>query len=291
MNKETLHVQEAAEELPDYQSDLKRSSLYTPNASQEEALFELSETREQGNAKALVVAATGVGKTFLAAFDSQNFKSVLFIAHRQEILEQALTTFKKIRPKDTFGRLFAGYSETHATVLFASVQSLQRSLKQFSSTQFEYIVVDEFHHAAASSYAKILDYFKPDFLLGLTATPHRMDKKNIFALYDYNLVYNADLLTAINRNWLSPFRYYGIYGYTVNYETITYSNGAYKSEELEAALAIESRADLIFKQYSKYNSKRALGFCSTIVHAEYMAFYFNSKGIKAITIHSRTNEN
>jgi hypothetical protein len=148
---------------------------------------------------------------------------------------------------------------------------------------------DEFHHASATSYRKILDYFKPKFLLGLTATPHRMDKKDVFEICDFNVPYEVGLFSAINRDWLVPFSYYGIYDGQVNYDKVTYLHGRYVEEELGRALATEDRADLIFKHYSKHRRQYALGFCATIKHAEYMAGYFNSRGIKALTIHSDTS--
>ena len=151
---------------------------------------------------------------------------------------------------------------------------------------FSYLVVDEIHHGTAPSYGKIIDYFQPKFLLGLTATPHRMDSKDVFALCDYNRVYEVDLFSAINRGWLVPYKYYGIYDATVDYENITWIKGKYVEKELEKALSIASRAELIIKQYRRYRRKRTLAFCSSIAHAEYMASRFKENGIKSICIHS-----
>jgi superfamily II DNA or RNA helicase len=265
------------------------SNLFKPNQSQTEALIELKRTKNEGNDKALVVVATGVGKTFLAAFDSMDYISVLFVAHREEILNQAYDTFAKVRGSEDLGRFFNGYQEVDKKVVFASVQSLSRKehITKFESNNFEYVVIDEFHHASSPSYKRIIDYFKPIFLLGLTATPHRLDRKDVFEICDYNVAYETDLFSAINRDWLAPFRYYGIYDGTVDYGKVRYINGRYVEEELSKAVSTDDRSKLIFKHYMKHQRKHTMAFCSSIEHAEYMADYFNSNGIKSVTIHSQ----
>lgn len=262
--------------------------LYQPKDAQAEALYELEKTREQGNDKALVVAATGIGKTYLAAFDSRKFNSVLFIAHREEILEQAVCTFSNIRGREEIGMYNQNHKDKDKSLLFASVQTLSRRehLNQFDPDQFDYIVIDEFHHASSISYRKIVEYFKPKFLLGLTATPHRMDKKDVFQICDYNVPYEVSLFNAINRDWLVPFQYYGIYDSTVQYENITFLQGKYMEKELTKALSIEKRADLIYRHYQKHQRQRTIGFCSSIDHAEYMTKCFIEKGINAVALHS-----
>lgn len=275
-------------EVADIVKTTEPQKFYRPNAAQQEALAELRNTRAEGNDKAIVVAATGIGKTFLAAFDSEEYDSVLFVAHREEILQQAYETFAKVRGAEHIGRLFGEYQEKEAKFLFATVQSLTRDhhLSSFAPNAFSYVVVDEIHHGTAPSYRKIIDYFQPKFLLGLTATPHRMDSKDVFSLCDYNRVYEVDLFSAINRGWLVPYKYYGIYDATVDYQNITWLNGKYVEKELEKALSISKRAELIIKQYRRYRRKRALAFCSSIAHAEFMASEFNANGIKSICIHS-----
>lgn len=263
-------------------------NLFRPNQAQEEALFELEKTREDGNKKALIVAATGIGKTFLAAFDSQLFESVLFIAHREEILNQAYETFAKVRGNKNLGKYFGNIHDLDKTILFASVQTLSREehLLKFKHSSFKYIIIDEFHHAKANTYRKILDYFKPEFLLGLTATPHRLDKKDVLELCDYNIPYEANLFSSINRDWLVPFYYYGIYDDTVKYDNISFINGKYIEKELSKALRIERRSELIYKNYMKHRRNCTIGFCVDIDHAEAMADFFNKKGVLASTIHS-----
>ena len=263
---------------------------FVPNSAQKEALLKLERTRLDGNDKALCVVATGVGKTALAAFDSLGYSSVLFVAHREEILEQAIRTFKTIRKSTDIGRFYDGIYD-QSNILFASVQTLSRKehLEKIDPTKYEYVIIDEFHHATANSYSGIVNYFKPKFLLGLTATPHRMDRKNIFEICDYNVAYEMDFFSAINRDILSPFQYFGIYDFTVDYDTIQYRSGKYVAEDLEKALMIGKRADLIFTHYKSHYRKRTLAFCSGIEHAEMMAEYFRERGVIAHTVHSQPN--
>lgn len=137
--------------------------------------------------------------------------------------------------------------------------------------------MDEFHHAAADSYLNVLEYFEPEFLLGLTATPYRMDNKDIFELCSNNKIYEIDLRTAINRDLLVPFEYFGIYDQEVDYDQISYQNGKYNGKELEEELYTHKRADLIYNNYRKRAGKRTLGFCASIEHAKYMTEYFNQQ--------------
>lgn len=266
--------------------------LVEPRGAQIEALYELERTREDGFDKALVVVATGLGKTYLAAFDSKDYERVLFVAHREEILKQAADSFAVVRPNASIG-FFTGKEKcSDAELTFASVQTLGRTdyLKPefFTPDHFDYVVVDEFHHAAADSYQALLSYFQPKFLLGLTATPDRMDNRDIYSLCDYNLAYEVSLKNAINRGWLVPFRYYGIYDPT-NYDEIDYSNGQYDIAQLEASLSRAERAHLLLKQYLRYRRKRALGFCASIKHAEEMSRYFIENGIAATCVTSSKN--
>lgn len=173
-----------------------------PHAIQLEALAALAATRAKGYRAGLVVLATGLGKTFLAAFDSQPSARVLFVAHREEILTQAMEAFRAVRPKARLGRFGGGEKDFDADVLFASIQTLSRAehLNRFSTDAFNYIVVDEFHHAAAATYRRIIDHFTPDFLLGLTATPDRSDGGDLLGLCEENLVYECDLWSGKLKN-------------------------------------------------------------------------------------------
>lgn len=261
-----------------------------PNDAQIEALYSLKKVREEGADKSLVVAATGIGKTYLAAFDSIYYDKVLFVAHRDEILKQAYTTFTTVRGNEGLGFYNGNTKREDARVVFASIQTLSKAyhLEKFEPTYFDYIVVDEFHHSAAETYQKMMSYFKPKFMLGLTATPDRTDNKDIYAYCDYSVAYEVDLFDSINKGYLCPFHYYGIYDGTVNYDNISFINGKYVEKELSKSLSNDQRNALIYKHYKRYGSKRAIGFCSNIEHANYMAKWFESKGIPAKAVHSKS---
>lgn len=283
-----IDIEEALDNNESKTADNTVIELYEPRGAQIEALYKLRKKREEGYDKGLVVAATGVGKTYLAAFDSRAYNRILFIAHREEILHQAAASFKNVRPNNSIGFFYGDNKDTGSELIFATVQTLGKlqylQEEYFTKDAFDYIVIDEFHHAAAGNYKNIIDYFQPKFMLGLTATPERLDNKDVFALCDNNTAYEVRLKSAINKGWLVPFRYYGIYDEMVNYETIDYKNGKYDDKQLEEALMINKRADLIIANYNKYKSERALGFCSSRRHAEFMAEYFSSKGIKACAV-------
>lgn len=277
-----------ATELVADQSSNYVVDLYTPRGAQIEALYHLKKTREEGFDKGVIVAATGIGKTYLSAFDSRDYKRVLFVAHREEILRQADRSFANVRPLSERGFFMGSQKDVNKDILFASVQSLgkKESLELFKPDYFDYIIVDEFHHAVAKNYQNIINYFKPQFLLGITATPDRLDSKDVLAICDYNLVYEAPLKKAINQGWLVPFRYYAIYDETVDYNQIDYRHGKYQTTQLEEALSIHQRADLILNHYKKYRSKQALGFCTSKRHADFMANYFNDHGVLACAVYS-----
>lgn len=213
--------------------------------AQIEALYELENSREEGFDNGLVVAATGVGKTYLAAFDSKDAKRVLFAAHREEIIKQAAISFNNVRKSDDIGFFYNNSKDKDNSMIFALVQTLGKdeylNENYFKRDYFDYIVIDEFHHAVSSNYKKIIDYFKPKFLLGLTATPERLDSRDVFALCDYNIVYEVRLSDAINKGYLDPFRYYGIYDDTVDYDHVEFKNGKYDEKSLEDALMLNKR--------------------------------------------------
>lgn len=273
--------------------DLNVRVMYEPRGAQIEALCALEHTRLEGAKRALVVAATGVGKTYLAAFDSKSFKRVLFVAHREEILKQAAVSFHNVRNSDDYGFFNGTEKSTDRSVIFASVATLGRSEylneRYFSKDYFDYIVVDEFHHSVNNQYRKIVEYFKSEFLLGLTATPERMDGKNIYEICDYNVPYEISLKSAINKGMLVPFHYYGIYDNT-DYSGIHIVRGKYDEKELnETYIGNVYRHDLIYKYYRKYGSKRALGFCCSREHAEEMAQEFCKRGIPSVAVYSNSN--
>ena len=259
----------------------------TPHSIQIEALEALNRTREGGAEAGLVVLATGLGKTWLSAFDSVSFGRVLFVAHREEILNQALETFRRVRPEDYLGRYDGGSKHPDANVLFASIQTLgkQSHLDRFSPDHFDYIVVDEFHHASAATYRRLLRHFQPQFVLGLTATPERSDGADLLDLCDDNLVYRCDLAEGIRRNLLCPFDYFGVPD-EVDYRNIPWRSSRFDEEALTTAVATLSRAENAFEQLERRGGRKALAFCVSQRHADFMANFFRTRGKRVESVHS-----
>ncbi|MFJ5717512.1 DEAD/DEAH box helicase family protein [Neobacillus sp. NPDC093127] len=260
----------------------------TPRFAQIEALEELNKTLEEEYNKALVVMATGLGKTYLAGFFAQNFKRILFIDHREEILNQARDSFKRIMPEKQYGIYNGKTKESHADAIFASIYtlSMKKHLEQFQTDEFDLIIIDEFHHAAADSYQRALEYFKPRFLLGITATPDRNDNKDVYAICDGNVAFRLDFLEAINRKWLAPFKYYGVYDDT-DYSQITWLGNRYDEEELLQAQLREDLASKVLAAWENNKQTRTLGFCSSIKQANFLSHFFNKHGYHTISLHSQ----
>ena len=274
-------------------SDTPVRKLFQPRGPQIEALYALADSRSEGATKGLVHAATGIGKTYLAAFDSAKYQKVLFVAHREEILKQAAISFRNVRQSNDYGFFYGKQKDKDRSVIFASVATLGRSEylteNYFAPDYFDYLIIDEFHHAVNDQYQRIINYFKPKFLLGLTATPERLDGKDIYEICNYNVPYEISLKEAINKGVLVPFHYYGIYD-TVDYSSIHLVRGHYDEKQLDKAyIGNKDRYDLIYKYYKKYPSKRALGFCCSRKHANEMAKEFCARGIDAVAVYSNTN--
>lgn len=286
-HKRTMN--EVAEDNSSYNTRLEPQGFQIP------ALYELNLTREEGHIKALMIAATGLGKTYLSAFDSKSYKKILFIAHREEILQQAMKSFKKVQRSRSMGIINGQEKcDIHRTdVIFASIQTIGKlnfiEENRLTPGYFDYIIVDEFHHAVAPSYQLLINYFTPQFLLGMTATPDRMDNKDIYRLCHYNIAGEYSLKTGINQKWLCPFHYYGIYDDT-SFEGISIRNGKYDVNELEASLSVNQRAELIYQKYLEFNLEKSVAFCAGIRHAEYMNAYFKNKGIFSECVHSGSSE-
>ncbi|MDR4947195.1 DEAD/DEAH box helicase family protein [Neobacillus cucumis] len=264
-----------------------------PRFAQIEALEELNKTLEEEYNKALVVMATGLGKTYLAGFFSKKFKKVLFIAHREEILYQARDSFKRIMPEKRYGIYNGRLKESEADTIFASIYtlSMKTHLEQFSPDEFDLIIIDEFHHAAADSYQRALDYFQPRFLLGITATPDRNDNKDVYAICDGNVAFRLDFLDAINRKWLAPFKYFGVYDET-DYSQITWLGNRYDEEGLLQAQLKEELALKVLRAWEDKKQTRTLGFCSSIRQADFLTRFFNKHGYQTISLYSQqTNGN
>ena len=269
-----------------------------PKPFQQEILEKLDTEREvHGRFKNLVVMATGTGKTVVSALDFQRLhnsgqvKTLLFVAHRQEILKQARNTFRAVMKSGTFGELFVdGQKPEDWKYVFASVQSLsQKDLGDLNPEQFDMIIVDEFHHYPASSYVKFLQHFKPKYLLGLTATPERTDGKQLLDLVDG--VYAADLRLweAIDRGVLASFQYFGIHDGVDLESNVTWVNGHYDEKELSNLYTSNDfRTLLILKSLEDHvavlDEMKAIGFCVDVAHAKFMAEKFNKANIPAVYV-------
>ena len=261
-----------------------------PTEIQQAALAALHETRQQGFRRGVVVLATGLGKTWLAAFDAAqvNARRVLFVAHREEILAQAAATFVRIRPRARVGYYMGRNRDAEVDVLCASVQTLGRAehLERFSAQHFDYVVIDEFHHAAAATYRRLLGHFAPAFLLGLTATPDRTDQSDILSLCDDNLVFTRNLFEGIQAKLLSPFHYHGILDESVDYREVPWRNGRFDPEELSNKLATLARARHAIREWRSRAQNRTLAFCVSLRHAEYMASQFQKAGISSAAVYA-----
>ncbi|WP_374393414.1 DUF3427 domain-containing protein [Tabrizicola sp.] len=279
-----------ARPLPDFAGKIANAEppkeAPEPHGIQIEALAALAATRRDGHHAGLVVLATGLGKTWLSAFDSRGFDRVLFVAHREEILAQAMATYRQIRPEARFGR-YSGTAKEEGEIVFASIQTLGRAehLRRFAPAEFDYIVVDEFHHASAASYRGLLGHFTPRFLLGLTATPERTDGGDLLSLCDENLVFRCDLYEGITRGLLAPFHYFGVPD-DVDYAQIPWRSARFDETALTEAVATRSRAENALEQLRQHGQGPAIGFCVSTRHADFMAEYFTAAGLRAASVHS-----
>lgn len=275
----------------DKENELDEQLTLTPRPAQAMALDKLNQTLEEGYERAMAVMPTGLGKTYLAAFFAQQFKRILFIAHREELLHQARRSFLHVMPERTSGLYDGKFKEADAEMVFASIYTLSRKRHRevFREQQFDLIVVDEFHHAAADTYRAVLDEIQARFLLGITATPDRMDGKDIYALCDGNVAFEMHFIEAIERGWLSPFHYYGVYD-EVDYNQVSWLGTRYDEQELLAQQMQEHVAANIYQAWQKHKLTRTLAFCSSIAQANYLAEYFRKQGHEVISLHSQTRE-
>lgn len=290
------------------------ADLYTvdvlPYYYQEEILDKLAAERSiRGYNRNLVVAATGTGKTVVSALDykrfvRQNPKSpcrLLFVAHREEILKQSRSTFRAVLKDANFGELFVGgFRPNSVDYLFMSIQTFnsQDFTSKTSPDYYDYIVVDEFHHAAAPTYQRLLEYYQPKILLGLTATPERMDGQSVLKYFNDRIAAEIRLPEAIDRKLLSPFQYFGVTD-TVNLSHVKWLAGSYDRGELSRIYTASPadavrRADLIISSLLKYvtdiDDVKGLGFCVTKAHARYMCDYFNDHNIPSLCLTGESHE-
>lgn len=274
-----------------------------PYPFQEEILDVLAAEREiQGRKRQLVVAATGTGKTMIAAFDFRRWSGqqrarppVLYIAHREEILKQALGTFRAVLRDHNFGDLLVGTHEPGQTDhLFCSIQSYNsRELWRLAPDRFRYVVVDEFHHAAAPSYRRLIEHARPDVLLGLTATPERSDQLDVFAWFGGEASAEIRLPDAINRRLLCPFQYFGIAD-CVDLAGLGWQRGGYRVDDLDRVYTgNDVRARLVLDKVHEIvldpRRARGLGFCVSVAHADFMAGYFNRHGLPSAALSAHTS--
>ena len=278
-----------------------------PYHYQQEILETLQAEREILNHhKNLVVAATGVGKTVISAFDYKNFvrenkgkvNRLLFIAHREDILVQSMKTFRTILRDRNFGGLYTGnYTPDNIDHVFMTIQTFNsKKFDEITTSDFyDFIIVDEFHHASAKSYQKLLMHYQPKILLGLTATPERMDGKDVLEYFDGRISTEMRLGEAIDRKLLTPFQYFCVSD-ELDLSKLKWSRGGYDTNELTNILTLDKvnanrRADLVIRSLHDYISDLdeviGLGFCVSIEHAEFMANYFNEKNIPSVAISSK----
>ncbi|MCR5335411.1 MAG: DUF3427 domain-containing protein [Synergistes sp.] len=282
------------------------AGLYTmdiqPYSYQQEILDRLEAERTiRGYTRNLIVAATGTGKTVISALDYKRYRKqnpgkacrLLFVAHREEILKQSMYTFRAVLKDANFGEMFVGsYRPDGIDYLFISIQTFnsQDFTEKTSPDFYDYIIVDEFHHAAAPTYQKLLEYYRPKILLGLTATPERMDGKSILGYFNNRIAAEIRLPEAIDRKLLCPFQYFGVTD-SVDLDKLKWSAGGYDKTELSKIYSFsgrvaEHRADMVvaslFRYVTDIDKVKGLGFCVSVDHAEFMCRYFNDHGIRSM---------
>lgn len=275
-----------------------------PHEIQRQTLDLLNDRRSKGENRGLVCYATGLGKTYLSAFDVKQFieknenkgGKALFLVHRNEILEKAEQSFKDVLPNKSRGFYNAEMKNTEEDIIFGSIQTIykQEHLNKFNRKHFDYIIMDETHHASDENitYRNILEYFQPKYLLGLTATPSRADDFNILGdIYNGNLVYEIDQNEAIDRGYLVPCEYQYLID-NIDYTDINHQGNKYYEEDLNDKLLVPKRDKKIIDEYTSLNPKplKTLAFCVGIKHAERMAEKFNEVGIKSRAIHSGNSD-
>ena len=272
-------------------ASVQSSKIIKPNKMQEEALKSLKNLRDNNKDKALLISATGTGKTFLSAFDVRRFKPkrLLFVVHRRNIAEAALRSFKYLIPNISMGIFSGNTKETDSDFIFSTVQTIHKKeyREMFDRDAFDYIIIDEVHRAGAQSYQDIVDYFKPKFLLGMSATPERSDDFDIYEMFDHNIAYEIRLIQAMEYNLLCPFHYYGITDMTID--------GIEIDDKSEFnILTSELRVDYIIEKINEYGYSgdriHGLIFCSRKDECEKLSQLFNMRGYKTIALTGDSSE-
>ncbi|HKK94693.1 MAG TPA: DEAD/DEAH box helicase [Anaerovoracaceae bacterium] len=257
----------------------------SPNEMQKRALNNLERLRVDRENKALLISATGTGKTYLSAFDVAKFqpKKMLFIVHREQILKDAQKSYKKVLGYDkSYGYITGNKKEFDADYIFSTIQTMSKLeiLQQFSEEHFEYICIDETHRSGANSYKKILNYFKPKFLLGMTATPERNDGYDVYSPFDHNIAYEIRLKQALEENFICPFHYYGVNDLEIGGEV--YNGGDFNLLDLDAR--VNHMIDNI-EHYGCFGDRvHGLVFCSNKIEARTLSDEFNKRGYNTIAL-------
>lgn len=254
---------------------------------QQEATENLQKMREDGKTIALLYHATGVGKTITAATDAKAVGGrTLFLVNALKLASQAKETFAKVWSEATLGEYTGSQKDMTQTVIFSTVQSISKDLEKFSPTDFDYLIVDECHHAAANTYQKIFTYFHPKFILGLTATPERSDGEDMLELFQ-NVAHKMDLKTAVERGVLVPIRCIRVKT-NIDLTDVRINGIKYNSQDLESKLFIPERNQLIVDTYLKYvNGKKTVIFCASVDHAAEIAKLLRDSGVKAEAVSGR----
>ncbi len=270
----------------------EQDNAIEPNIMQQEALSNLATLRRQDKNKALLISATGTGKTYLSVFDalSMNPNRLLFIVHRANIAKKALQTYQTIfKNNKTFGLYSGQDTDIDSDYIFSTVQTLSREahLTRFQPDTFDYIVIDETHRASAATYKKILDYFKPQFLLGMTATPERTDNNDVFEIFDHNIAYEIRLHTALEMGILAPFHYYGVTDLTVNGETIDDTS---KLNMLVSKERVQHILNYIQRYGCDNGEIRGLVFCSSIEECKALADIFSTHNLPSMALTGEHSE-
>lgn len=274
--------------------------LPTPHDAQAAALTELRAARGRGQSRALTVFATGLGKTLVAVLDYAQVwdelgrtvpPRLLFLAHRRELLLQAAGQFRALLrargASATVGWCAESSRELHADLVFASVAKLARTpnLDALRAQRFDYVVVDEVHHAAARSYRAILEALAPGFLLGLTATPERADGADVLGLFDDYVAHRAGIDVGIALERLVPFRYFGVKD-SIDYANLPWRNRRFDPDELAAAAQTEARMETLWAAWQAHPGTRTLVFCCSVAHADFVRAWLRERGVRAKAVHS-----
>lgn len=267
----------------------QKGEIFELREHQEEALANLAKMRDEGKTIALVQGATGSGKSAIGVLDSKAIgKRVLFLAHTKELVEQGANNFEKLWSDVSVGRFYEKYHDTDTHVVCASIQSIIRNLDLFKPDDFDYLIIDECHHASAKSYTTILSYFKPSFTLGLTATPERADGEDLLEVFQ-NVAHKLDIKDAVESGVLVPVRCIRVKT-NINLADVRINGFKYNAIDLETTVVVPERNQLIVDTYLEYvKDKSTVIFCTSVNHAETIAELLRKSGVKAESVSGKTD--